>query len=155
YSIGFVRRDMQIIVDDCDNVRPDLEVPDDVCVEAGSTLDATIFGADPDGDSVKIEAFSEILELAPAQSPATVSPFPARFAKPTAELQFHWDTTCAHVKDQPYQVVFKITDKSPTGSRLVTFKTWNIRVLGPEPEWVSATTDLASRSANLQWNPYF
>src|SRR5690606_24683959 len=38
YSIGFVRRDMQIIVDDCDNERPDLEVPDDVCVEAGSTL---------------------------------------------------------------------------------------------------------------------
>lgn len=153
-SIGFVRRDMQIIVDDCDNERPDLEVPEDVCVVAGSTLDATIFGTDPDGDSVKIEAFSEILNLAEAQSPATVSPFPARFAKQPAQLRFQWKTTCEHIKNQPYQVVFKVTDKSPTGSRLVTFKTWFIKVVGPEPEWASATTDLATRSANLQWDPY-
>ncbi|HEX8040089.1 MAG TPA: gliding motility-associated C-terminal domain-containing protein, partial [Chryseosolibacter sp.] len=154
-SIGFVRRDMQIIVDDCENERPELEVPEDVCVEAGSVLDATILGTDPDGDSVKIEAFSEILNLAEAQSPATVTPFPARFAKQPAELKFHWQTDCAHVKDQPYQVVFKITDKSPTGSRLVTFKTWFIRVVGPEPTWVNASVDLPTRSANLQWNPYF
>ena len=153
-SIGFVRRDMQIIVDDCDNERPELEVPEDVCVVAGTTLDATIFGTDPDGDSVKIEAFSEILNLAEAQSPATISPFPARFARQPAQLQFQWNTECAHIKDQPYQVVFKITDKSPTGSRLVTFKTWFIKVVGPEPEWTSATTDLATRSANLQWDPY-
>lgn len=153
-SIGFVRRDMQIIVDDCDNERPELEVPDDVCVEAGSTLDATILGTDPDGDSVKIEAFSEIFNLAEAQSPATYSPNPPRFAKQPAQLQFQWNTECAHIKDQPYQVVFKITDKSPTGSRLVTFKTWNIRVVGPEPEWVNATADPATRSANLEWDPY-
>lgn len=153
-SIGFVRRDMQIIVDDCDNERPELEVPEDVCVEAGSVLDATILGTDPDGDSVKIEAFSEILNLATAQSPATVSPFPARFAAQPAQLQFQWQTTCEHIKDQPYQVVFKITDKSPTGSRLVTFKTWFIRVVGPAPEWQSVTTDLATRSASLTWDPY-
>lgn len=149
---GFVRRDMQIIVDDCDNERPDLEVPDDVCVEAGSTLDATILGTDVDGDSVKIEAFSEIFNFG---SPATYTPFPPKFAAQPAELKFQWNTECAHVKDQPYQVVFKITDKSPTGSRLVTFKTWFIRVVGPEPEWVNATTDLATRSANLTWDSYF
>jgi hypothetical protein len=152
-SIGFVRRDMQIIVDDCDNERPELEVPEDVCVEAGTTLNATILGTDPDGDSVKIEAFSEILNLADAQFPAKVTPFPARFAKQPAELQFEWKTDCSHIKDQPYQVVFKITDKS-SGSRLVTFKTWFIRVVGPPPQWASATTDLATRSATLQWDPY-
>jgi hypothetical protein len=154
WQIGFVRRDMQIIVDDCDNERPDLQVPEDVCVEAGSTLDAVIIGTDPDGDSVKIEAFSEIFQFAPAEGPATVSPFPAVFKKQPAQLQFQWVTNCSHIKDQPYQVVFKVTDLSPTGSRLVTFKTWNIRVVGPEPEWVNATTDLATRSANLQWDPY-
>lgn len=153
-AIGFVRRDMQIIVDDCDNERPELDVPEDVCVEAGSVLDATIFGTDPDGDSVKIEAFSEILNLAAAQSPATVSPFPARFVAQPAELQFRWQTACEHIKDQPYQVVFKITDESPTGTSLVTFKTWFIRVVGPAPEWQTATTDLATRSATLQWDPY-
>ncbi|MEX2234332.1 MAG: gliding motility-associated C-terminal domain-containing protein [Cyclobacteriaceae bacterium] len=153
-SIGFVRRDMQIIVDDCDNERPELEVPEDVCVVAGSTVNETIFGTDPDGDSVKIEAFSEIFNFAAAQFPATYTPFPARFIRQPAELQFQWKTDCSHIKDQPYQVVFKITDRSPTGSRLVTFKTWFIKVVGPEPEWVSATAALTTRSANLQWEPY-
>lgn len=152
--IGFVRRDMQIIITDCDNQRPDLVVPEDICVEAGTTLDATIFGTDPDGDDVRIEAFSEILDLAPAQYPATVSPFPAQFRGSPAQLQFRWITDCSHVKNQPYQVVFKVTDRSPSGSRLVTFKTWNIRVVAPAPEWVSATTDAATRSVTLEWDPY-
>ena len=153
-SIGFVRRDMQILVDDCDNERPDLEVPEDVCVVAGTTLEASVFGTDPDGDSVKIEAFSEIFNFADAQSPAAYTPFPAQFGPQPAELKFRWNTACAHVRDQPYQVVFKITDQSPGGSRLVTFKTWFIRVVAPAPEWVSATTDLATRSSALQWDPY-
>ena len=152
---GFVRRDMQIIVDDCENERPELEVPEDVCVEAGSTLDATIFGTDIDGDSVKIEAFSEIFNFAQAQSPATYTPYPPDFISQPAELKFQWKTDCSHIKDQSYQVVFKITDNSPTGSRLVTFKTWFIKVVGPEPEWVNAATDLTARSANLQWDSYF
>src|SRR5690606_27256472 len=54
----------------------------------------------------------------------------------------------------PYQVVFKVTDLSPTGSRLVTFKTWFIRVVGPKPVWVDAQVDLATRSTNLQWESY-
>lgn len=154
-SNGFVRRDMQIIVDECDNERPDLEVPDDVCVEAGTTLNAIITGFDPDGDPVKIEAFSEIFNLAPAQSPATYSPDDGGFYPTPAVLNFEWNTTCEHIKEQPYQVVFKITDQSPTGSRLVTFKTWFIRVVGPAPEWVDAQPDLAQRAAALEWEPYF
>lgn len=155
YNTGFVRRDMQIVVDECDNERPDLIVPDDVCVEAGTTLNATIFGIDPDGDPVKIEAFSEIFELAPAQSPATLTPNGGDPVPSPAQSQFTWNTTCAHVKEQPYQVVFKITDDSPTGSALVTFKTWFIRVVGPEPEWVDAQVNLATRVADLEWESYF
>src|SRR5204862_485139 len=106
-----------------------LIIPKDICVEAGTTIDATIFGIDPDNDPVKIEAFSEIFDLASAQSPATYTPKPPDFkpSNPPAELKFQWHTQCIHVKEQPYQVVFKITDKSPTGSKLVTFKTWFIK----------------------------
>jgi hypothetical protein len=154
FSNGFVRRDMQIIVDDCDNERPDLIVPEDVCVEAGSTLDATILGIDPDNDPVKIEAFSEIFNFAPAQSPATYTPKDGKFVDQPAELKFKWVTNCSHVKEQPYQVVFKITDDSPTGSNLVTFKTWNIKVVGPEPKWVGANVNLANRTATLEWESY-
>jgi hypothetical protein len=157
FNTGFVRRDMQIIVDDCDNERPDLIVPEDVCVEAGTVLDATIFGIDPDRDDVKIEAFSEIFNFAAARSPATYTPNPPVFQSTNpnrAELKFQWKTDCSHVKEQPYQVVFKISDKA-ANSRLVTFKTWFIKVVGPAPKWVAANVNLANRSANLQWQSYF
>jgi hypothetical protein len=158
-SMGFVRRDMQIIVDECDNERPDLIVPEDVCVVAGSILNATILGIDPDNDNVKLEAFSEIFNFPTAQSPATYQPNPPIFqpTNPEGELTFKWQTNCGHVKEQPYQVVFKVTDQSPGprgGSRLVTFKTWFIKVVGPEPDWTNAQVNPATRTVNLTWQNY-
>lgn len=154
--VGFVRRDMQILVNDCDNERPDLIIPEDVCVEAGTTLSEVIFGTDPENHPVKIEAFSEIFNFAPAKSPATYSPAPDfRPSDPPYELQFEWNTTCDHIKEQPYQVVFKITDNpGNTGPRLATFKTWNITVVGSKPVWETATLDPNSRSVNLDWEDY-
>lgn len=157
YRMGYVRRDMQIIVEDCENKRPDLIVPADTCVEAGSKLVETIYGIDPDHDNVKIEAFSEVFEFAQAQSPASFTPNPPTYQPTTpdsAELHFTWQTECLHVRQQPYQVVFKVTDKPINGPALVTFKTWAITVVGPKPVWNTATLDLATRSANLQWDSY-
>ncbi|NJM24513.1 MAG: gliding motility-associated C-terminal domain-containing protein [Bacteroidia bacterium] len=155
-ELGFVRRDMQILVEDCDNDRPDLIIPNDTCVVAGTTLDATIFGIDPNNDNVKIEAFSEIFNFAAPQSPATYTPDPpiVQPSSPPAELQFQWNTTCDHIKSQSYQVVFKITDFPQNGPKLVTFKTWSITVVGPAPEWVNISVDLAKRQAQLEWNDY-
>jgi hypothetical protein len=154
-QIGYVTRDMQIVIEDCKNQRPELTVPPDICVEAGTSINEFIFGDDPDAlDSLKIEAFSEVFTLNP--SAASYTPFPARFqggGRP-ATLNFKWNTTCAHVKDQPYQVVFKISDKSKTGPSLVQFKTWRIRVVGPKPVWKPAVLDLATRSAKLEWQNY-
>ncbi|MBY0433235.1 MAG: gliding motility-associated C-terminal domain-containing protein, partial [Cyclobacteriaceae bacterium] len=153
---GYVIRDMQIIVEDCKNKRPELQVPPDICVEAGKRVTAEIFGTDPDNDSVKIEAFSQVFSIQP--SPATYTPNPARNQATgpsrSARLVFTWNTRCEHIKDQPYQVVFKITDKPANGPKLVQFKTWNIRVVGPAPRWTDAKTIPAKRQADLQWKPY-
>jgi hypothetical protein len=158
FRLGFVRRDMQIIVEDCNNERPDLIVPEDVCVEAGTTINATIFGLDPDNHDVKIEAFSEIFNFPVTESPATYSPVPGvndwQSSNPPAELQFSWNTKCFHVKNQPYLIVFKITDNPPTGPKLVTFKTWRITVVGPPPIWNNATVDFNTRSVDLTWQDY-
>lgn len=155
-SMGYVTRDMQIIVEDCRNERPKLKIPPDICVEAGTLIDQRIFGFDPDGDSVKIEAFSQVFIL---PSPARFTPDPPRFqtSNPNRDAVgvFRWQTTCDHVKEQPYQVVFKITDNPGTGPRLVDFQTWNIRVVGPAPKWKSAQLNLAARSASLEWDRYF
>jgi hypothetical protein len=155
-KLGYVTRDMQIIIDDCDNTRPELQVPADICVEAGQTVDANIFGFDPDGDDVKLEAYSYLFSINP--SPATFTPNPATFQPSSPSLQakgrFIWNTKCEHIRDQSYQVDFKITDKPKQGASLVQFKTWNIRVVGPAPKWQTAQLDLATRSANLVWDKY-
>jgi len=163
-QIGFVRRDMQIIVERCDNERPRLEIPEDLCVTAGTIINETIFGYDdtPAGNPpviqnhpVKIEAYSEIF-ASTFPSPATFQPNPPVFGPSTpAQLQFTWNTICKHVKDQPYQVVFKITDNPSIGPKLVTFETWGIRVVAPPPLWQSPiVVDFAKRYATLEWQSY-
>jgi len=154
--LGSVTRDMQIVVEDCNNKRPELIVPADICVEAGTTVKEDIFGFDPDSDSVKIEAFSEIFNITP--SPATWSPNPAKFQasgpNKNAVLKFVWNTKCEHIQEQNYQVVFKVSDKPKQGPSLVQFKTWNIKVVAPAPKWQDLQLDLNTRSANLKWVPY-
>ncbi len=153
---GYVIRDMQIIIEDCLNQRPELQVPPDICVVAGETITIDIFGTDPDFDSVKIEAFSQVFSINP--SPATVTPFPAIYQDTApgvnARLTFTWNTECEHIKDQPYQVVFKISDNSNSGPTLVQFATWNVRVVGPAPIWEPPQVDLGTRSAILNWEDY-
>jgi hypothetical protein len=70
-------------------------------------------------------------------------------------VKFHWETNCFHVRDQSYQVVVKVTDDAPGNSpQLVTFKTWNIRVIAPAPRWSQVDLDLVNRTAKLTWNDY-
>ena len=154
--LGYVTRDMQIVVEDCDNERPELEVPEDICVEAGTLITQNIFATDPDMDKVIIEAFSQVFGINP--SPANWKPNPPTLQETKgvskAKLEFSWATRCEHIKDQPYQVVFKVTDNPPKGPKLVQFKTWNIRVVGPAPIWNNVQVDLAKRSAKLVWDKY-
>ena len=147
--LGFVTRDMQIIVEDCDNDRPELEVPMDICVEAGERVEATITGFDPNGDDVQIEAFSQVIN----DFGATVSPDPPQFVTSPGELTFIWDTECLAIRDQPYKVDFKISDNPPNGPKLVSFATWFITVVGPSPEVTNLTQD--GQGLLLTWNDYF
>lgn len=154
-KLGFVRRDMQIIIEDCKNERPDLIIPKDTCVVAGTTLKAIILGLDPDKDNVKIEAFSEIFGET-FISRATVNPPSPGISLPTspkpAELKFEWKTVCDHVKDQQYQIVFKVIDSGRPN--LVTFKTWFVKVVGPAPDIKTADVNLAKRHVNVTWTKY-
>jgi hypothetical protein len=160
-EMGYVVRDMQILVEDCLNQRPELIQPADICVEAGELIDMSIFGFDPDSDSVKIEAFSNTFSLSP--SPATFVPGPTegvavkyQASSPSqhAEKKFIWQTNCAHIKREPYQVNFKITDKPTNGPPLTHFVAVFITVVGPAPQWEDAQTVINTRTAQLTWESY-
>src|ERR1700704_3881967 len=68
-----------------------------------SVINEKILGKDADFDSVKIEAFSQVLSINP--SPATYSPnsiYQVTAPGADAQINFTWATKCEHVKEQPY-----------------------------------------------------
>ncbi len=169
-SLGYVERDMQIIIKNCKNERPKLQTPPDLCVLAGTLINQVITATDPDGsptggargagDSVKIQAYSQVFLVNP--SPATISPGSAVPDAPVwqptfspmqqAQIQFNWQTVCNHVKEQAYQVEFKATDNG--APPLAAFSTWRIRVVAPAPQWNSITLNPGQRTALLNWKSY-
>jgi len=153
--LGYVTRDMQIIVWNYENEPPEIEIPEDTCVVAGETVTATIIGTDPDGNPVKLEAFGGPFEVTPA---ATFSPNPADFQGPPATLEFEWNTACGLVRVAPYEVQFKATDDPtipgvPNPPGQTAFETWRISVVGPPPEGLEASS-ISGRRMDLSWNTY-
>ena len=148
--MGYVQRDMQIIVCASDNERPMIDAPDPVCVEAGTNINEIITATDPDGHPVKIEAFGGPFEV---NNPATYSPNPATYQNIPGSMEFDWNTVCGHVRERPYEVQLKVTDQPPTGPALVEFATWEITVVGPAPTGLTTTPQAAS-SMQLNWDNY-
>lgn len=154
FRLSTTTRDMQIIVEECQNSRPRVEAPPDLCVVAGELVDIEVIGTDAEGDSVRIEVFSEIIDLPADQLPGSYEPPVASFRQPPARVRFRWQTDCIHVRQQPYQVVFKITDDPPRGPKLVGFKVWTVKVVAPAPEWKDPVLDVVKKQVHLSWEPY-
>ena len=158
YRLGYVTRDMQIIVYEGDNEKPKLEIPDPICVTAGDQVLQTIVGIDPDGHQVKIEAFGGPFEI---NSPATYeSPnsFPATFQDTPGKLNFEWNTFCGHIRERAYEVQFKVADNPiesniKVGPTLTEFGTWEITIVGPAPQGL-ALVPKSGRSIELAWDNY-
>jgi len=153
YNIGYVTRDMQVIVEDCDNERPEIFPPPDTCVVAGSQLQVDVFAEDPDGHNLIFESFGEPFEI--LNSPASYTPFPPSSQPSPATLTFSWNTNCNHIRQQPYQVRFKATDQPPVGEgpKLADFATWFVTIVGPPPEGLAANQGNGN-FVNLSWDPY-
>ncbi len=139
-QIGWVLRDMQVIVQVCpDNEPPVINIPIDTCVEAGTLIERNIYISDPDvGDVVTVAADAGAFE---AEQPiATISNTVGTISlnSPGFFTKFSWQTTCAHVRQLPYFTTFKaIDDGLPTN--LATFRTYKIKVLPPSVKNVTAS----------------
>ncbi len=153
YLTGYVLRDMQIIVEDCMNRRPEISVPQDVCVIAGTPVNVHLKGSDPDGDPVIMEAFSDVFSL--DENPAIVqNDGELQSTSPpydTASLSFSWKPACAHVREQAYSIVFKITDRPRSGAPLVRFQTIFVKVMAPAPAYERVTVNPVNKVLTLQW----
>ena len=145
-KIGYVTRDMQISIVSCANKPPIIQLPQDTCVEAGTTLTAKISATDANGD---------VITLTASGGPLLVPVSPATFTQPLDSASrvtgtFIWNTICNHVQRLPYQVFFKAMDDNDT-VKLFDVKTWNIKVVGPATHNVIAIP--MGNGVNLTWSP--
>lgn len=155
YPLGYVTRDMQIIVTDCNNEPPEIEPPPDTCIVAGDILREEIIATDPDNDPIILSSFGSVYEF--NSNPASYSPYPEVAQPSPASLNFSWQTDCSHVREREYQVRFKAVDQPDIsqgeGPKLADFATWFIRVVGPPPEGLIADQGKGSK-VNLSWDAY-
>lgn len=150
--IDTVLRDMQILILDCDDNRPPvIQAPEYICVIAGQTVQFQVVGTDPDaGQKIELTALGGPF-LTP-YSPATFLA-PSTFQTPPVVGTFQWNTSCEHISDQPYTVVFRALDNYLGNYGLATLKTVRIKVVGPPPEDLQA--DPSSDQIALTWEkPY-
>lgn len=151
-QLGYVTRDMQILVETSDNEPPQLTIPADTCIEAGTLLKAQVTATDPDNNTILLTSFGEVYEQ--PQSSATFSPDPPKVQPSPATGEFSWQTTCSQVRAKPYQVNFKAADVNvATGPSLADYKIWNVTIVGSAPKGLTAEP-APGRSVNLTWNEY-
>lgn len=150
--IGYVLRDMQVIVEACpNNDPPDMLLPADTCVEAGTLIDKNIYVFDNNnGQVVTIEggggAFEAELPQATLTNTSALTYTPSNIGGYNA--RFVWQTNCNHVKKLPYYTTFKVLDNG-TPSKLPNFKTYIIKVFPPSIKNVTATP--SGSSIRVSW----
>jgi len=139
--MGYVTRDMQIIVIKCNNKPPVVKEIRDTCVVAGTgnPLTFTVTATDPnENDPIHLTASGGPFEL--EEKPAREWPEFLIGNSPVSG-NFYWDIDCSHIRQQPYSVVFNATDDGNgfTGQELTDLELVNITVVGPEPKNLNAT----------------
>lgn len=146
-KIGSVTRDMQVLVNACNNNNPEIISDAEACVVAGNPLEMLIQGSDPDGDQVTLTASGGPFEV--AESPATLTPPTAYGLQPAFSLT--WNTLCGHIRRTPYQVVVHAKDDAFPVS-LTNVRHISISVVGPPVENLAA--DFEGTGVTLSWSAY-
>lgn len=161
--IGQIVRDMQIIVEDVRNDRPVIPPLQDICVEAGTLINQKVSATDKNGDKLNLTSVSGLYDA------TLIKPAIASFAVANQGAQssvtgtFTWQTSCDHIRLEPYNVLFKVEDAAPPGypnpslfRKLVDMTTLNIRVYGPKPTGLrgTAVTDPSGPAYRLNWDAY-
>ena len=152
-------RDLQIQIENCDNQPPVIETIREICVVAGDLLEFDVVATAPDFETdqkVRMEAFGGPMEI----RDSAVFDVAQGFQDQELKGVFRWQTTCNHIAEQYYTVVFRAEDNQPIipnnlrdSTFLSTLQTVRIKVVGPAPEDLQAETETGA--INLSWfSPY-
>lgn len=146
--IGYVIRDMQIIVENSNNIKPEFVIPADTCAIATEFYQDTIIGYDPDGHTIGIQYFGGMFET----SPDSAFVLENVIAPDSIIGQFNWTPTCDFIQNLPHQAIFKVEDYPSSLPKLATLKTWQLSVLGPGINGITSLDSL--NGVLLTWDLY-
>ena len=151
--VGYVMRDMQIIINVCPkNYPPSIQAIADTCVEAGTLIQRTFTVRDPNtGWIVTLEGQAGAFEANPPKAllgntVATMDSAQNHTMKPL----FEWQTQCQHIQNQYYRSVLKASDNGPT-IKLVGFQNFNVRVLPPALKQIEVLPQ--GSAMKIRWLP--
>jgi len=156
-KIGEIVRDMQIIVVESNNNRPELILPPDICIEAGKKIEFEVQGKDKDNQILNLSTSGGVYNLdANGAFFKFIEPEGAVFkttnSKSPVKGTFTWNTNCSHVRDQSYGVLFKVEDNPGRFlTQLVDIKTLKIKVVPPRP--IGLVAKQATEGIILNWKP--
>jgi gliding motility-associated-like protein len=156
-AIDTMVRDMQVLIEDCKNDPPKITTIDEICVIAGEYLSFAVSATDPNaGQKVSLTALGGPFEVKPNNERAIFvgTGGVSRFQTPVVRDSFKWQTTCNHIEQYPYTVVFKAVDNFFDTTGLTDLKTVRIKVVGPPPKNVQTIASLGQ--VTVSWEkPYF
>lgn len=147
--LNTIIRDMQITIENCSNEPPELTIPKDLCVIAGTRIEFKVEASDRNiNQKIAISAlggpFNVIVNKA-------VFNAPTGFQNQIASGTFVWQTSCEHISEVPYNVVFRAVDNFKDSSGLADLKTLRIKIVGPPPQEVSSTS-LNNNLIRVSWS---
>ena len=145
--LGYVTRDMQIIVHNTDNSPPDIEPIEEICVVAGELIEFDLRITDPENQDVFVELLSgaEIRGANLDIDSTIVSTNPAATGK------FSWQTDCRDIRSQPWLLTFRATDQGNV-AQLSDVETVIVRIVGPKPQIVDPIVVDEDRTATIQFD---
>jgi hypothetical protein len=124
----------------------------EVCVVAGDPVKIKFEAVDPDGDSVRVDFFSELFELAIFQPEITPALTVGKFKQSPSNLEFKMNTSCARVRKDPYILTAKITDRNKNSPPLSRYYTIRIFIIAPPPKIESVIVKPITKQISLEWS---
>ncbi len=144
--VGYVDRDMQIRIRDCNNQPPSAATVVNSCVEAGDSVKFNISSTDVNIQRIYIRGYGGPFSL--PISPAVLNPNPG-IGVSVATTQFLWKTTCSHVRYRAHMGTIEAMDDYP-GVPMASYSSFSIKVVGPRPNGL--TLKQRGNGFFISWN---
>jgi len=145
FLVGYVIRDMQINVLNCENDPPNVTIIQDTCIVAGNFLSLGVTATD-NSSTVTLSAVG-----APLTEVENIATFTSSTGNP-ANGTFSWTPECSEVRPAPYQVLIVGEDNESNSTDLVDIMEVNISVIAPEVE--NLELNQSGLSFELTWDDH-